>query len=384
MLFYGAKFSSIDIMQSLEELKNEALTAVRTAPSLLSLREVEVRYLGRSGKVTAILRQLKDLAPEVRKERGGEANELRKTLELEIAATRTRLENIAGGEGLKSAWIDVTRPGVKLWRGGLHPLSILQREIVQIFSSLGFEVADGPEIETEWYNFDALNIPADHPSRDMWDTFWLRQEVPNPKSQTPSSGFTENPRQSRDKSQVSNFKSQKLLLRTHTSPVQVRYMETHRPPFRIIVPGRVFRYEATDASHEIQFYQLEGLMVGTDVSLANFKHVITEFFARLFDTKVTVRLRPSYFPFVEPGVEVDMSCVQCAGDGCAVCKRTGWLEMAGAGMVHPNVFRAAGVSPKDWQGFAFGFGIDRIAMMKYKIPDIRLFYSSDIRFLRQF
>lgn len=276
-------------------------------------------------------------------------------LEEELAVRFRELKEEEYARQLASERIDVTQPGKKFWRGGLHPLTLLQRDMERIFSQLGFTVADGPEVETERYNFDALNIPADHPARDMWDTFWLRQS-----------------------------EKQKLLLRTHTSPGQVRFLENHQPPLRIIIPGRVFRYEATDATHEIQFYQLEGLMVGKDISVANFKHVISSFFGKLFNREVAIRLRPSYFPFVEPGFEVDMSCVFCSGKGCGVCKQTGWLEMAGAGMVHPHVYKAAGLSPNDWQGFAFGMGVDRIAMMKYRIPDIRLFYSGDLRFLKQF
>ncbi|MBU1137265.1 phenylalanine--tRNA ligase subunit alpha, partial [Patescibacteria group bacterium] len=225
--------------------------------------------------------------------------------------------------------------------GHLHPITLVQRQIEDIFQSMGFSVINGPEVETESYNFDALNIPKDHPARDLWDTFWL--------------------------------KDVNLLLRTHTSPMQARYMEKNNPPLRIIVPGRCFRHEATDATHEAQFYQFEGLMVGKDVSVANFKGVIEAFLKRFFGSETEMRLRPGYFPFVEPGFEID-------------AKRKGgqWLEMMGAGMVHPNVFKAVGYNPKEVQGFAFGAGIDRLAMLKYKIDDIRLFYGSDLRFLKQF
>lgn len=247
-------------------------------------------------------------------------------------------------------FFDITVPGRRPERGHLHPLTLVQRRACEIFSSMGFEIAEGPEVETEYYNFDALNIPENHPARDLWDTFWLRQE---PKA--------------------SRAKSQRLLLRTHTSPVQIRYMEKNNPPFRIIAPGRVFRYEATDATHEIQFYQLEGLMVGKEITLANLKAVMESFFQKFFENKdIKIRLRPSYFPFVEPGVEVDM---KFKGD---------WMEIAGAGMVHPKVLENAKIDPRQWQGFAFGMGIDRLAMIKYKIDDIRLFYSSDLRFINQF
>lgn len=237
-------------------------------------------------------------------------------------------------------WVDVTVPGVKPALGHLHPLTLVRRKIEEIFGSMGFSVAEGPEMETEWYNFDALNIPKNHPARDLWDTFYLTNG---------------------------------LLLRTHTSPVQIRYMEKNQPPLKIIVPGRIFRHEATDFSHEFNFHQVEGLMIDKTVSVANFKAIIQEFFKQFFgESSVQIRMRPSYFPFVEPGFEVDMM------------GKKGWMEMMGAGMVHPNVLNNAGLNPKDWQGFAFGMGMDRLAMMKYKIDDIRLFYSGDLRFLQQF
>lgn len=236
--------------------------------------------------------------------------------------------------------IDVTAPGKRPERGHLHPLTLVQNKAIDIFSSMGFEVAEGPEMETEYYNFDALNIPKNHPARDMWDTFWMK-----------------------------NGK----LLRTHTSPVQIRYMEEHNPPFRIIAPGRTFRYEATDATHEAQFYQLEGLMIGKNITLANLKAVMEVFFQKFFGSKdIQVRLRPSYFPFVEPGVEVDMKY------------KGKWMEIAGAGMVHPKVLENMKIDSREWRGFAFGMGIDRLAMIKYKIDDIRLFYGSDLRFIKQF
>lgn len=246
-------------------------------------------------------------------------------------------------------------------KGSLHPLTIIMRDCAAIFRSMGFTVALGPEMETEHYNFDALNIPASHPARDLWDTFWVRGS----KDQKDTKDFTH-------------------LLRTHTSPVQVRFMETHDPPLRIIAPGKVFRYEATDATHEAQFYQLEGLMIGKDVSLADLTGILESFFERFFGTKMTIRLRPSFFPFVEPGVEIDMSCFRCEGKGCGICKQTGWIEIMGAGMVHPKVLEAGGINPKHWQGFAFGVGVDRLAMLKYGIDDVRLFYTGDLRLVNQF
>jgi len=351
-------------MLNLGEIRKNAIAAIEGSTALEALAEAETRILGRKSSLSLFLRSLKDMPDGERKSAGASANELRRELEALVVKRREELSAFSQGTHLFKERIDVTRPGIRHARGHIHPISRVIKDIVSIFSSMGFEVVEGPEVETEYYNFDALNIPANHPARDMWDTFWLRQnEV---------------------KSEKSKVKSDRLLLRTHTSPVQVRFMESHNPPLKIIVPGRAYRYEATDASHEFQFFQLEGLVVDRAISIANFKGVIQEFFSRLFKKKITVRLRPSFFPFVEPGFEVDISCVACEGKGCSICKKSGWLELAGAGMVHQNVFRAAGYAPGEWQGFAFGFGIDRIAMMKYKIPDIRLFHSGDLRFLKQF
>lgn len=241
-------------------------------------------------------------------------------------------------------------------RGHLHPITSAIRDIRGIFSSLGFEVALGPELETEFYNFDALNIPADHPARDMQDTFWVKTKPDE----------------------------ERKLLRTQTSAVQVRYMETHKPPLRIIVPGKVFRNEATDATHEAQFYHIEALAVDKNISVAHLKGVLENFFEKFFGKKVETRLRPSYFPFVEPGFETDLSCFKCGGSGCNICKGTGWIEMGGSGMVHPQVFRNAGFDPKEYRGFAFGFGIDRLVMLKYGVDDIRHLYSADLRVVNQF
>ncbi len=240
--------------------------------------------------------------------------------------------------------------------GHLHPITQVIYRAVKIFRELGFTVAEGPEVETEWYNFDALNIPADHPARDMWDTFWLQDG------------------------------GERKVLRTHTSPVQVRYLEANPPPVRIIAPGRVFRFEATDATHEAQFYQLEMLLVDKEVTIAELKGLIEEFFKRFFGHQTRVRFRPSFFPFVEPGLEVDVSCSNCKGEdpACLVCKGTGWLEMGGAGLVHPSVLVNSRLDPSVWSGFAFGMGVDRLAMIHYGIPDVRLFYSGDERFLKQF
>jgi phenylalanyl-tRNA synthetase alpha chain len=239
-------------------------------------------------------------------------------------------------------------------RGGhLHPISYIIRQTAYIFSQIGFSTISGPEIETEYYNFDALNIPPYHPARDMWDTFWIKNQ-------------------------------DKKLLRTHTSPMQVRFAEKHKPPIRIIVPGKTFRHEATDTTHEAQFFQLEGLYIDENVSLANLKYVLEFYFEKLFGSKTNVRFRPSYFPFVEPGVEIDMSCFKCEGSGCSICKQMGWIEIMGAGMVHPKVLSNMGIHPEKYSGFAFGGGIDRLAMLKFGIEDIRSLYTGDLRLINQF
>ena len=246
----------------------------------------------------------------------------------------------------------MTIPGKRKNIGHLHPVSVVRRQIEDIFTSMGFEIADGPEIENEFYNFDSLNIPKDHPARDMQDTFWI--------------------------------KDSKLAMRSQTSSVQVRYMQSHQPPLKIIVPGKCFRSEATDTTHDHTFYQFEALVVGKEINVGNLKMVAEQFFTQFFKKDVKVRLRPSYFPFVEPGFEFDISCTVCGGKGCSACKGNGWLELGGAGMVNQNVLVAAGYERNKFQGFAWGFGLERLAMMKYKIDDVRLFHSGDLRFIRQF
>jgi len=323
---------------NLDEIRGKAVWEIKGARNAEELEAVRVKYLGRKSELTGVLRSLKNLPLPERKERSVLANALKREL------TGLLQERAREFSTVRGARVDVTRPGERLRVGHLHPLSLMYRRVRDIFSSMNFSVVDGPEIETDYYNFEALNMPADHPARDLWDTFWLADG---------------------------------RLLRTHTSPVQVRYMETHEPPFQIIVPGRVYRYEATDASHEYNFYQVEGLMVGEDVSFAHLKYVIETFLRRLFGTGVAFRFRPSYFPFTEPSVEVD---IRRTGKGTS----SKWLELMGAGMVHRNVFDAARYNPRDIQGFAFGVGLDRLAMIQYHIPDIRLFYSGDLRFTRQF
>src|SRR3989344_3419018 len=275
--------------------------------------------------------------------------------------------------------------------GHLPRLSRMIREINAIFFELGFAFAEGPEVETEHYNFDALNIPANHPARDMWDYFWFLHnhefQISNFSRWQSHRGSSTESGQFPNKSKFSNSQNSKpngLLLRTHTSPVQIRYMEEHKPPLRIIVPGKVYRHEATDATHEAEFFQLEGLAIGKGITLAHLKGTLEQFFRKFFGYEAKVRFRPSFFPFVEPGVEVDVQCFKCEGGGCALCKRTGWIEIMGAGMVHPKVLKGVGIDPREWQGFAFGVGIERLGMLKYGVDDIRLFLSGDLRFVNQF
>ena len=341
---------------AINEIKVTAMTQIAEIQSLVELEELRITFLGKKSAFNAILRGLKDLSPEERQEIGPVANDAKHAIQ---KAIDVRAEELEGLIDAQTEWIDVSAPGTKIRRGHLHPLTIVQRDIEDIFTSLGFEIADGPDIDTEFYNFDAVNMPDDHPGRDMQDTFWISQEEGREKGTG-------------------------AVLRTQTSSVQVRYMETHTPPLRIIVPGRVFRNESTDASHEHTFHQFEALVVGPDVSVANFLSIAETFFKEFFKQDVTVRLRPSYFPFVEPGFEFDISCTSCGGSGCSVCKKTGWIEIGGAGMVHQNVFEAAGYARNIYQGFAWGFGLERLAMMKYKIDDIRLFHGGDVRFTRQF
>lgn len=342
----------------LKKIEQTAKTEVRAARNLDELEARRIQFLGRErGALTLILRSLKNVPAGERARLGASANALRKKIEALLSSQEVKLKRTERESVLKKERLDITRPGKRPERGHLHPITKVLEEVENIFLRMGFTITEGPEIETEHYNFDALNLPKDHPARDTMDTFWLKEK---------------------------NKKGERLLLRTHTSPVQVRYMEKHNPPIRIIVPGLVYRYEATDASHDIEFWQIEGLMVDAHVSAGNFKAVIQRFLSELFGSAIKIRLRPYYFPFVEPGFEVDASCIQCAGKGCSVCQRTGWLELMGAGMVHPNVFKAVGYNPQHVQGFAFGMGLDRLVMMKYKIPDVRLMRSGDLRFLTQF
>jgi len=341
------------MLKDIKTLKNQAEKEIENAKDLKDLDRVFKTYLGKSGQVTKILRSLKDLPQPKRIKTGKEANGLKDFLNKELEKRAKILEKEGEKKEKKKEQIDITMPGKKIETGHIHPLSQAQKEIEDIFQNLGFSVVEGPEIESEWYNFDALNIPKDHPARDVWDTIYLK-----------------------------NGK----LLRTHTSPNQARFMEKNSPPLRIIVPGRTFRYEETNASHEVGFNQLEGLMVDErgKITVANYKAIIKELFEKFFGKPAKIRLRPGFFPFTVISFEMDVSCSICGQKGCSTCKNTGWIEVMGAGMVHPNVFKYSGLNPNKWQGFAFGMGLERLVMIKHKIEDIRFFYNNDIRFLKQF
>lgn len=342
----------------LKKLQQAATEAIQSAKTSDELQKIEVQYLGRKGELTAILKGIKDLSVEEKKVIGPLSNDIKNGIIQDLENKRNELEAKAIEAQLANEFFDITAPGVARKIGKIHPMSQVQHEVENIFHGMGFTVADGPEIESEYYNFEGLNVPADHPARDMQDTFFVDKKHED--------------------------KHGRLVLRTQTSPVQIRTMEKYGAPLRIIVPGRVFRNEATDASHESNFHQVEGLMIDKDISLASLKGVMAEFLTELFKKEVDVRFRPGYFPFVEPGVELDFSCLICNGKGCSVCKRTGWVEFMGAGMVHPNVLKAGGVDNKEYQGWAFGFGLERLVMMRYGIDDIRLIFSGDLRFTEQY
>jgi phenylalanyl-tRNA synthetase alpha chain len=334
--------------EELRSLENQAQVEIRQARTDEELERLRVKYLGRKGSLTRILRSLGQLSPESRRQVGEQANRLKEALEESLGQALAALKEAAGPAAAPE--IDVTLPGRRPPLGRLHPLTTIAREICDIFLHLGFEAVEGPEVELDWYNFEALNLPPDHPARDMQDTFYFNDRV---------------------------------LLRTHTSPMQIRTMESRQPPVRIIAPGKAYRRDS-DLTHTPMFHQVEGLLVDRGVTFADLKGVLTSFVHQMFGPEVGLRFRPSYFPFTEPSAEVDLECVICRGEGCRVCKVTGWLEILGSGMVHPAVFEAVGYDPETYTGFAFGLGIERIAMLKYGIDDIRLFYENDLRFLRQF
>jgi len=332
-------------------LHSHALEQLASAVTLEQVEAVRVEALGRKGKLAELSKELGKLPPDQKGPQGKLLNAAKQELESIINATLAAIEKEALNKRLEAEWLDLTTPAQGIHPGSLHPVTQIQRELEELFASLGFAVVDGPEVETEHYNFDTLNIPADHPARDMQDTFWLKGGK---------------------------------LLRTHTSPVQIRALEKFGPPLKMIAPGRVFRNEEVDPSHEHTFYQLEGMMVDRDVSVAHLIYFMKTFLSAIFRKDVTVRLRPGFFPFVEPGFELDIQCLICGGSGCAVCKHSGWVELCPCGLVHPAVLRAGGADPEQWGGFAFGLGLTRLAMMRYQIDDIRLLNGGDLRFLRQF
>ena len=335
----------------LEQVLKEAEAAVEAAADLRALDEVRVRYLGKSGVFTEQLKQLGRLPKEERPAAGQAINKAKKALQQRIEARKGELEQAALAERLASERIDVSLPGRNPGRGGLHPVTRTMRRIGEIFGGAGFRVAEGPEIEDDFHNFEALNIPAHHPARAMHDTFYF---------------------------------DERLLLRTHTSPVQIRVMKDAEPPLKVIAPGRVYRCDS-DLTHTPMFHQVEGFMVDEQVTFADLKGVIIAFLQAFFEQDdLAVRFRPSYFPFTEPSAEVDIQCVMCGGEGCRVCSRTGWLEVLGCGMIHPEVMRHVGIDSEKYTGYAFGMGVERLAMLRYGVNDLRLFFENDLRFLRQF
>jgi len=339
----------VDIESTISELRDSAAARIAAAGSPDDLEAVRVEVLGRKGALSSI--NIGKLAPQERGPIGKLLNEVKKSLETALDAKKSAFDSAALNARLETEWVDLTLPAPGPRRGSLHPITLIQSEIEDLFVSMGFTVLDGPEVETEEHNFDALNIPADHPAREMQDTFWLNGGN---------------------------------LLRTHTSPVQVRGMRKFKPPFRMIAPGRVFRNEEVDASHEHTFYQIEGMMVDREVSIANLIFFMKEMLSAIMHREINVRLRPGFFPFVEPGFELDIQCLICGGTGCSVCKQSGWVEQLGCGLVHPNVLRMSGIDPDHWNGFAFGLGLTRLAMMRWGIDDIRWLQSGDLRFLNQF
>ena len=342
----------------LKQIEKDSIDKLKNVKTLDELQNLYIEYVGRKGKLTQILRGLKDLSPEEKPKMGKLANITKTNIEKEFDSKKSKLENADLKDALKKEFFDTTIPGNSKDIGNIHPLSQVQKEVERIFTQMGFTIMDGPEVESEYYNFEGLNIPADHPARDMQDTFFIEEKKDD--------------------------KHGRMVLRTHTSPVQVRTMEKYGAPLRLIVPGRVFRYEATDASHDSTFYQVEGLLIDKNISLSHLKGVLAEFLTRLFGKPVKVRFRPGYFPFVEPGLEVDFSCLLCQEKGCRVCSHTGWVEFMGAGMVHENVLKAGGIDSKEYQGWAFGFGLTRLVMMRHAIDDIRLLSNGDLRFIKQF
>src|SRR5437867_13218548 len=343
--------------ESLEALRGEVLDRIQQASSEMEIEQLRVEVLGRKGKLTLLLRGLADLPVEERPQAGQELNRLRRVVEEHLDERLKVMDERISERALEEEKIDITLPGTRWERGRVHPLTLVLDEIIDVFWGMGFEIARGPDIEDDYHNFEALNIPKDHPARDMQDTF---------------------------------FVSNDRVLRTHTSPVQIRAMESRKPPLQVIVPGAVYRHD-DDATHSPMFHQVEGFMVDHRIAFSDLKGVLTHFLREIFNRDAGVRFRPSFFPFTEPSAEIDIQCVICGGSGahksgqaCRVCKSSGWLEILGAGMIDPAVFKFVGYDPKKFSGFAFGMGVERIAMLKYGIDDIRLFFQNDLRFLRQF
>ena len=344
------------MLNQLRNLRAQALDELNDIDGSNELEQWRVRHLGRKSSLTQILRSLSALPIDERRDVGAQANEIKRALEASLEAKGKSLEEALLASRGQSRALDITLPGFPLPNGRIHPTTQTLKEICGVFQNMGFQVIEGPDVEWDYYNFEALNIPAHHPARDMFATLWIDADAGE----------------------------KARLLRTHTSPMQIRLMEKERPPIRVIVPGRVYRYEATDATHESMFYQVEGLAVDRGITLADLKGTLVDFCRSVFGEDRQVRFRCDYFPFVEPGVEVAISCLACEGSGCRLCGHTGWIEILGAGMVHPDVLARVGIDPRVYSGFAFGIGVERIPMLRYGIDDIRLFYSNDLRFLRQF
>jgi len=338
----------------IEKLKEEVLSQLREVKDHDHLRAIELKYLSRKGEFSEIMHSLKDLSLDLKKDLGELANAAKRDIQARFQEVKRNLDTY----NKKESFVDVTLPGKKFKNGHLHPLTLVQNELEDLFTSLGFIVGDGPELESDYYNFTALNVAPLHPARDMQDTFYI--DYKNKDGQYD------------------------LLMRTQTSPVQIRLMQKYGAPLKAIIPGRCFRNEATDARHEHTFYQFEGLMIGKDINFSNLKSLLEIVGKKLFGENTKLRMRPKFFPFVEPGNNGEYTCFLCQGKGCRVCKHTGWLEIVGAGLVHPDVLRAGGIDPEEYSGLAFGFGLSRLVMLKYNITDVRLLNSGDLKFLEQF
>jgi phenylalanyl-tRNA synthetase alpha chain len=335
--------------EQLENLRTQAISLIETSEDAKALSDLKVRFLGRKGELTGLLRGLKDLPPESRSEMGQLANTIKAELEERIDRAADEIEEKARQTEIETERVDVTLPGRRFMQGRTHILNRVTDDLVDLFGGLGFQLAEGPEVELDYYNFEALNIPKNHPARDMQDTFYFSDNV---------------------------------VLRTHTSPVQIRTMEGKQPPVRVICPGKVYRRDA-DITHSPMFMQIEGLWVDQGISFSDLKGILVEFVHQYFGEEIGLRFRPSFFPFTEPSAEVDIQCVICGGSGCRTCSDTGWLEILGSGMVDPELYRFVNYDPEKYTGFAFGMGVERIAMLKYGVPDIRTFYDNDVRFLHQ-